>query len=181
MISDGTKIYELSNLNRICEIYDGVCVRNPQEMENIKKADRHYIGQEEYNLGMDCWVLRSNPTNAPLASYCLLPQELAFGFLYHQSDWEITGETEYLGRICEEISGVLTGAYGEKMRSTHFTMYVDKLTGILMKLDTFDDQEEVVNYFALNEIILEQPEITDAAIEAVLAEKKYVDYQWRFN
>ncbi len=100
----------------------------------IKLADR--ITTEED--GLPCYYYRRNITNCPLASYSIVPQELAFGYLKDFDNWEIVDNgCEHLGRNCVVIEGKTTPYFDEKHGADKFTMVVDIETGILMSFEGY--------------------------------------------
>lgn len=177
-VADGTKIYWYFNNSKSYLDFGPVAIRTPQEDEYLANTPRHYIGEEEYNMGMDVWLHRADLTNASLASYCLFPENYAFGYLTDFSCWEITGELDYLGRKCIEINGTVDGYYGEKFNNETFCMYVDEATGILLMLEGYNAEGEVENFVHVSEVFIDQPEITCANIETKINTDKYADYEF---
>jgi len=97
----------------------------------IPLAERMYTETD----GIPCYVYRNNATNCPLASYCVLPQELTFSYLKNFDLWSIENPSiYYLGRECIQISGTLSPYMAQKHAMESYTMLVDAQTGILMKL-----------------------------------------------
>ena len=58
-------------------------------------------------------------------------------------------------------------------------MYVDEATGILLMLEGYDENGNVMNFTHVTEIVIDQPEITCANLQKALsqAREKYADYE----
>lgn len=103
------------------------------------------------------YINRTDPTNTVFGSYCLFPQGFTFGFLTDFNLWEIDGNTQYLDRDCIMLSGWATGSYGEKLGVQTFSMFVDRTTGILLKLEGKDQRGEITTYMTVNSISIDGP------------------------
>ena len=114
-------------------------------IENSKRITLESDGYKGYNY-------RSNPTNVALASVCLMPQEVAFGFLEDQSLWEITGTERLLDINCAIIKGKTTDSYGEKLGVNEFVFYVDLNTGVLLKYEGFNKDGILSDFMYVKEI-----------------------------
>jgi len=103
------------------------------------RNDTPYIPLSERIVDIDgipCYSYRRNITNCPLASYCLVPQELAFSYLKDFDTWEITDDAaEYLGRKCIVIEGKPSPYIAAKHGIRSFRMTVDQETGVLLNLE----------------------------------------------
>ncbi len=127
-----------------------------------------------------------NYSNSQFAPDVLMPRDYAIGFLSDQSLWEITGEKEYLGRKADEIEGVLTKDPDteypvlddmirylvEKYGISRFYFSIDKLTGIILELECWDEDGNLIRETKVTALSLDKPEYTDARIEKGLAEGK---------
>ena len=132
----GNMIYVDNNAKTYTENYLPVYSRD--DTPYIKLANR--ITTEDD--GLPCYHYRRNITNCPLASYSIVPQELAFSYLKDFEKWEISNESiEFLNRNCVVISGEIAPYISGKHGADKFTMYVDSQTGILMKLVGFKNDE----------------------------------------
>lgn len=117
------------------------------------------------------YLNRLNSTNLCVsASYSLFPQGLTFGYLSNQDMWEISGDTEYLGRDAVVIKGTAED-YGKKFNTATFEMIVDKETGILLELQGYDENGEPSSYIKTTDISFEQPEVK------TYSASKYSDYE----
>ena len=159
---DGKNIYACYLNKAVKDYYGPANVRTEYEMEKLAVTPRHSIN--EYD-GYDEWYYRRDITNSISSSTTILPQGTAFLFLSDFEKWEIVGETEYLGRKCVELQGGLSDYAGEKFNSNGFYMCVDKLTGILLKLECYNGNGDINRYTVVSELIIDQPEITDNNIE----------------
>lgn len=114
----------------------------------IQLSERIVTGED----GIPCYSYRRNITNCPLASYCLVPQEIAFSYLKDFSLWDIENASEtYLGRDCISLSGTPSPYIATKHGIDAFQMIVDTETGILLKF-TGTCQGSVVRYLEVTEI-----------------------------
>ena len=170
-ISDGKSVYSYNHTNNTLQNFGSPIRRQDELKDYLENTPRHEVGENSENY----WNSRMNITNADYATHCLVPQHFTFGFLNPDNAWEISGETEYLGRKCVEITGVSTG-YGEKWGVTHFTMCVDKKTGILFKLEGYDNEGNCMLSMIVSEAYIDQPEITDTNLD-----EKIVKFQTAYN
>ena len=161
----GNMIYVDNKAKTHTENYLPVYTRN--DTPYIKLADR--ITTEDD--GLPCYHYRRNITNCPLASYSILPQELAFSYLKDFDKWEISNENiEFLDRNCVVISGEIAPYISGKHGADKFTMYIDSQTGILMKLVGFIN-DEVAFYTVVTSCSFE-----DSITVKEWDEKMYADY-----
>ncbi len=102
------------------------------------RSDTPYIPLDEritYEDGIPCYRYRRNITNCPLASYCLVPQELAFSVLSDTGSWEMSDEPVIhpdTGRSCVVITGVPSDYFAAKHGIDSFSMSVDEETGVIL-------------------------------------------------
>lgn len=90
--------------------------------------------------GVPCYRYRRDPSNCSLSSYCVDPQELTYSYLADMDLWDIVDDdVEYLGRPCVRLRGTTSDYIAQKHSADHFTMLVDKATGILMDFQTTQD------------------------------------------
>ena len=121
--------------------------------------------------GYNEYHYKANTTNAPYASESLFPQEMTFGYLYEKENWDITGQTTYLGRNCAVIEGVPNDIYGNKLNTRSFLMYVDTETGILLKYEGYNADGAVTDYIITTQFSM-QPNLYKKAFSA----KSYEGY-----
>ena len=125
----------------------------------IKLAERITIEED----GLPCYHYRRNITNCPLASYSIVPQELAFSYLKDFENWEIVDNGfEYLGRSCVVIKGKTTPYFDEKHGADKFSMVVDVETGILMSFEGFK-----------NGAVVSYTKVIDCSFESDLSVKQF--------
>ena len=111
------------------------------------------------------WFLKSNPEEEPILRYeatnsrvggrYLEPTEFVLYGLSDFDKWEITGETEYIGRECIIIAG---DAYGCQWyaQGTNFTAYIDKETGCLLRNVVYDADENLVDWHIVTNIVFDE-------------------------
>ena len=114
----------------------------------IALSDRIETGED----GIPVYTYRRNITNCPLASYCLVPQEITFSYLKDFDMWEIADASEeYLGRACVMITGKPSAYIETKHGIDSFEMIVDKDTGIMLNFEGTKG-EELVRYMEVTDI-----------------------------
>ena len=177
-VSNGSAVYWYNNKEKTYSYLGPPMARSKAEDEDLARRPRHWVGEVEgeYDYGIDHWLHRADLTNAGLSSYCLFPENWAFGYLTDFSCWEITGEIEYLGRKCIEINGTVSGYYANKFNNASFCMYVDEATGILLMLEGYNAEGEVENFVHVSEVAIDQYELTCTRLNEKINSGKYVDY-----
>lgn len=163
-----TKVDELAGYN------DDYVMRTQSDIKKAK-AEFEKVFADDKRITVDengdkHYLNRLDLTNLCIsASYSLFPQGLTFGYLSNQDMWEISGDTEYLGRDAVVIKGTAED-YGKKFNTATFEMIVDKETGILLELQGYDENGEPSSYIKTTEISFEQPEVK------TYSASKYSDY-----
>ncbi len=137
------------------------------------REDTPYIPLEDRISTAEDGILqysyRRNITNCPLASYCLVPQELAFSYLKDFDRWLIEDDAfTYLGRACIVIKGAPTAYFAEKHQAQAFQMIVDLETGILLCFDGYSDSERT-RYMHVTEIAFDTTDPVKQFDEAAYA------------
>lgn len=151
--SDGTVVREYNNLDRTVRNLCAVEERRSLEEEWPGAEDRYFIDEN----GDPHYRYRSNPTNSDMAGECLFPQVSAFAYLMDKDLWEIAGTTEYCGRECYSVEGTVNESYSEQIGADTFQMYVDRETGILLKLEARDGNGATVSSMTVSEISIDAP------------------------
>lgn len=100
--------------------------------------------------------LRGICSNTRAAFNLLEPGYTAVDFLYDFSTWDITNESfEYAGRDCVVLEGthprISAGLIPYRGLSS-FTFVVDKATGCLLKMQTFDTDGELIEWMVTKDI-----------------------------
>ena len=145
----------------------------------LEGTPRHRISLEEYNRsykdqpflyvdenGYEGWNNRADWPNAYHASSCLMPNEIVFCLLTDESTWTLDGESEYLGRRCLNITvNSVEDYYREKWGTSQFTLCVDKLTGILLRLEGYNEEGILRKAMIVSEISIDDPEYTGERID----------------
>ncbi|MBU7315373.1 sigma-E factor regulatory protein RseB domain-containing protein [Paenibacillus oleatilyticus] len=85
-------------------------------------------------------VHRSDPATAQDAQLVTFPQQIAFWLKDDEKNYSIVGSETILNRNATVIEGKLTSTLSEKFGSK-FKLWVDTETGVLLKLLTFDAQQ----------------------------------------
>ncbi len=160
-ISDGVVVVEyIHSVNRAW-VKKPAVVREKEAEVILNDQERFYYDQRNDPN----YVYRRNVTNASAASWCLFPQEFAFGFLSDITTWEITEDTEYLGRKSVTLEGTAPEQYQNKFGIETFSMRVDKATGIILSYEGYDGNGNLINYVHVSELVIDDYEATRAKIE----------------
>lgn len=152
--SSNGELYEVCNDRKSITASLGSC--NIEEAVPIPDNERITVADD----GINCYSHRADPTNTLTAREGLQPQELTFNFMTVEDNWDITGETKFLGRDCVVIEGSTNDYAEEKLGVYTFKFTVDTETGVLMKYDGFDADGNIISYSKFNEITFNSdPEI----------------------
>lgn len=100
-------------------------------------------------------------------SKTLFNQELQ-SYLKDYSDWNIVGEKSYLNRMGIEISGQLN--YTSKTGENKFKIVIDKETGIILKYEILDKEDNVVHSMVTSNIEI------DGGISSEVFDKDLTSY-----
>ncbi|OOE12561.1 hypothetical protein [Fictibacillus arsenicus] len=93
-----------------------------------------------------------------MAQNSLFPYEIASNYTRDLERWEIEKQNErVLGHNTVVIKGNLDSYASEKHSSETFRFWVDKDTGILVKYETYNKNDEVVNYLYPKELLINIP------------------------
>lgn len=91
-------------------------------------------------------VIRERPP-VYLSGSSLYPYEIASNYTMDLNKWDIEKQNEIvLGHNSIVLKGMLGDYAKDKHSSSTFRFWVDKDTGILIKYETYNDNEELVNY-----------------------------------
>ena len=143
-IGDGDAVYPLDG------VWSFIRNRKPVSQQPQDPHERFYLEEDgtpywEYTIGMD------------IARPCLMPQEMAFGYLSDYDNWEIFGEEKFLGYDCIKIKGQLKGNYSKKLNVVNFEMWIEKSTGILLNYTGYSPDGNVYDYIKTTEFELNCP------------------------
>ena len=107
-------------------------------------------------------VSRTVPAGAWEIADCLFPQHIAMLYLSDFDTWSVTGTDTFAGRICTVIEGSTDdrmnriededGVRREWIADTRFTMYVDEATGCLLCMKVYDDESDLKDWLAVQQI-----------------------------
>lgn len=150
--SDGNVIREYNNLDRTFYTVSSIQERC-SATEEWGTSDRYYVDEN----GNPHYRYRSNPTNADMAGECLFPQVSAFAYLTDKNLWTVGENVNYCNRECYAISGSVNESYAAQIGAETFMMYVDRETGILLKLCAYDATGTPVSTMTVSEIQIDAP------------------------
>lgn len=167
--SDGNVVREYNNLNRTFYTVSAVQERRSLAEEWPDGNERYYVDEN----GDPHYRYRGNPTNADMAGECLFPQVSAFAYLMDKSLWEVSGTVSYCSRECYSITGIVNESYASQIGADTFMMYVDQQTGILLKLEAYGADKNVVSSMIVSEIQIDAPVAYSASAYDM---SKYEDY-----
>lgn len=121
---------------------------NKEHVWNINTEHKNYIVDN---------ILTVHPSMIGQSKDSLYPNELSLNYLEDHTKWEITRQNEeIMGHNTVVIEGTLNEYAKEKHNSDHFSFWVDKDTGILIKYETYKDGE-LVNYLHPIELLINIP------------------------
>ncbi len=147
----------------------------------VKDEPIHYYGDEGGNV-YEGWNNRADWPNAWHSSSCIMPNLFALDLLVDGSCWTLDGESEYLGRTCLDLTVKTVDEYfQEKWGTTHFTLKVDKLTGILLEMKGYDDEEVLRKAVIVSEITIDDPEYTNARIDAGIEHAEALKHEFIYG
>lgn len=94
----------------------------------------------------------------PIAIDSLFPFETAANYLQDESKWEIEKQGEkYLEEEVIVIKGKIDPLNSEKHESVSFRLWVHKFSGILMKMETYNSEGNVVDALVTQKFTLDKP------------------------
>ncbi|MET4558859.1 hypothetical protein ABIA69_000002 [Lysinibacillus parviboronicapiens] len=94
----------------------------------------------------------------PIAMDSLFPFEIASNYLEDEEQWEIEQQEDtFLGEKVMIIKGNLNAYNSEKPQSVSFRFWVHKATGILMRMETYSAEGNVVYSLVTQKFILDKP------------------------
>ncbi|MCC3359684.1 hypothetical protein [Bacillus sp. REN16] len=106
-----------------------------------------------------------NSSQPPIARDSLFPREITINYLKNLDNWEIEKQNEgILNHNTIVIKGILNDYAADKHSSRTFRFWVDKDTGILVKYETYNDKEEIVNFLNPKELQINVPIDTELFI-----------------
>ncbi|WP_226537491.1 hypothetical protein [Fictibacillus halophilus] len=107
--------------------------------------------------GTDMTSYRDRPPIG-MAQNSLFPYEIASNYTRDLERWEIEKQDEMvLGHNTVVLKGYVDSYASEKHSSETFRFWVDKDTGILVKYETYNKNDEVVNYLHPKELLINIP------------------------
>lgn len=151
--SNGELIREYNNLERTVKTVCSVERRRSLAEEWPGIEDRYYIDEN----GDPHYRYRSDPTNADMSGECLFPQVSAFAYLMDKNLWEIGENLTCHGRMCYSITGTVNESYSAQIGAKTFMMYVDQQTGVLLKLEAYGENGDIVSSMVVSEISIDAP------------------------
>jgi len=154
---------EQSKSSMTTRVGDPILTLNEKEKENLlEKAssfNRNSITLEEV-YGADAQGTQDTTLRKvlPIAMDSLFPFEIASNYLEDEEQWEIEQQEDtFLGEKVMIIKGNLNAYNSEKPQSVSFRFWVHKATGILMKMETYSAEGNVVDSLVTQKFILDKP------------------------
>lgn len=109
----------------------------------VKPEGPRYYKDER---GDNHWVGRGDPARTTVANEVILPSNFTFWMIDAntlQPTYSITGTETFLGRNAVILEGALNDYIGSKFKATGYKYWIDSATGILLKLQLKDDQNQI--------------------------------------
>ena len=96
----------------------------------------------------DCWNTRSQMLGG-IAVECIENYRTAIDYLGDFNDWDIAGTEEVNGRVCVHIKGIYES---EQDNIKNFDLYLDKETGVTVRLLSYDGSGNVVYFIEVEDL-----------------------------
>jgi outer membrane lipoprotein-sorting protein len=121
-----------------------VYMKNKVSNQPLASFDKKEARSFKNEKGEAVFVKRPNPAFSSSADDVIFPQDYAFWLT--PANHKILGEEKLLDRPVTVIEGQHDDSIlAEKHQATHFKMWVDTKTGVLLKLVETNDKNEVTN------------------------------------
>jgi uncharacterized protein YxeA len=132
------------NGNHLMDKLNGqVVMVAPLVKGNGSGADKHMNRYQKNTDGQKSYVHRADPAVAGIANDVTFPETLAF-WLEDYSKWSIEGEGTLVGRTVDIVKGELPSSIKQKHNAETFHFWVDRETGMLLKLEEYNQKGQVV-------------------------------------
>ena len=146
-----------------------ITILNSNKLLTLNEAQKEYhvsgisLNEESISLeevfrkdldGSSITTYRERP---PIATDSLFPFEIAANYLREESQWEIEQQEEkYLGEKVVVIKGEFDALNSEKYQSVSFRLWVHKSSGILLKMETYSSEGNVVDSLVTQDFMLDK-------------------------
>ncbi|RAV11504.1 hypothetical protein [Paenibacillus contaminans] len=135
-VSDGQYVLQLDSQKK-------EYIRHLSGGPPVKPEGPRYYKDER---GNNNWVGRGDPARTSVAKEVILPSNFTFWMIDAdtlQPTYSITGTETFLGRNAVILEGALGDYIGSKFKATGYKYWIDSETGILLKLQLTDDQNQI--------------------------------------
>lgn len=169
IVSDGETVVSYSDFygEKVCHVEGAALNRLDEDASAFETTPRLTVTEH----GGAIPLFRDDFTNASASVFCINPAREVFYYFNDDESWEITGEIDYLGRKAVEASGTaylrMGAAYDELVPAPMY-FCMDKKTGMLLKFSVLNEDGNIIEGVTVNEIAIDQPEYTDARINAAI-------------
>ena len=102
--------------------------------------------------GIKNYIYREEKTNLHYGAISIHSQDLTFGLLGDFSLWDIADYEIIQGRNCVKVTGKADEYYGTKLNMQSFILKVDIQTGIVIKFESFDSNNNLSQYLYTKEL-----------------------------
>lgn len=171
---------EYYSLNGVVEIDGGNYFEDKNHLEYIDNTGKENIrpiqpsvskseaGETNKNVyekikrspDANSYYYRDNPTNCHYAStVSIFPQELGFQLLCDLDGWDAGELTAYEGRTAREVTGKFSGDFGKANGVATYKMLLDYKTGVILKMDWYDNNGKTVRYMRNEKINFDNVEV----------------------
>lgn len=116
-------------------------------------VESRYFEDDE---GLPGVVHRSDITQMVQASDVIFPQGMALSYLKNYNLWDIVGKETVLNRDAVVIEGRFDDYFNKKYDATTFKFWVDSVTGIMLKYESYTELGEVRDYIYNEYIDIDQ-------------------------
>lgn len=150
-----SSVTTIVNSNKLLVLHEE---QKEYELANISSLNGDSISLEEvYEKDANGSSITNYRARPPIGKDSLFPFEIAANYLKDESQWEIEQQEEkYLDEKVIVIRGNLSASNSEKYQSASFKFWVHKASGILMKMETYSAEGNIVDSLKTQEFILDK-------------------------
>ncbi|WP_099354075.1 hypothetical protein [Fredinandcohnia onubensis] len=133
--------------------------KNNKSNNDFREKEKKQLGvlpKNRYLLGNNkekIYLYKNDYTNMNVAKDSLFPQEIALGYLEDYSKWEIIDDSaKFAGEEAVLIEGTFNDYYAAKHQAVMFKLWVHKDTGVLLNLEEYNSDMELVSGLTTQDI-----------------------------
>lgn len=128
-------------------------IRSESLLEGESPINRYSINDD----GEKIYDYRIDPAFMDMAQNSLFPQEIALGYLEEYSKWDIKNTEKINGLDAIFLGGELNEYYQAKHKVKTFKLWVHAETGILLKMEEYNEKGQATESLVTNSIKINVP------------------------